>query len=498
MPLFGPRLDRPSAIGDEGRSRAASLTVASLVVVAIALAATWQVSLGRSLRTVAVGLGFVGFGLGLFDRDSFTRLAFAHICFLPGGVLVLGGVATALAHPIGRLRLPLVLVSFGLAVAGIGLVAGWTDAVGDRGLTTATLQGWAGVFVPLVLLVVLGVVGIVGWLSWAVVVEPAFFPTVGPALSGLALSVAVATVGLSLALWRLPLVQLAPRERRPAVSQWRSRGLLVFGTTAAGSLLGWIGLSILEATGVLADLYRTVPLVETLLSLTATPLVRVPFAVVGVAGLVAVVFGGLLRVATSDLNAGLARVLAPLASVLGLLGIPVPLLTGLLFRITDSPPEEAVGWLLLGLGVFTGITFVAGVFMTVFTLGPLAGWLGLLPGRAGAGALAGFGLLVATVGLAVASMPSWLVFVGAAGTVVVWDTAEFGAGLTLELGHLPATRRSELLHAVGSLGVGVAAVAVAVVLDWLLGALAPLATPAPGAVVLAVSGVLALLVSLRG
>jgi hypothetical protein len=498
VPLFGPRLDRPSAIGDEGRSRAASLTVASLVVVGFALAVAWQVSLGSTLRTVAVGLGFVGFGLGLFDRDSFARLAFAHVCFLPGGVLVLGGVATVLAHPIARLRVPLLVLSFGLAVAGIGLVGGWTDAVGDRGLTTATLQGWAGVFVPLVLLVVVGIVGVVGWLGWAALVEPALFPADGPVLSGLFFAVAVGAIGLSVALWRLPLVQLAPRDRRTTVSKLRSRGLLAVGMVAAGSTVGWIAVALLEATGVMADLYRTVPLLEPLLSLTATPLVRVPAVVVGIAAVVAVVFGGLLRLATSDLSDGFARAIAPMVSVLGLLGIPVPLLVGLLFRITTSPPEEAVGWLLVGLGAFVAITFVAGLFMLVFTLGPLVGWLGLLPERAGPGALAGFGLLVASAGAAVASLPAWLVFAGVAGAVVVWDAAEFGAGLTVELGHLPATRRIELLHAVGSLAVGVAAVAIVVVLDWLLGALVTVSTPAPGAVVLAVTGVLALLVPLRG
>ena len=133
----------------------------------------------------------------------------------------------------------------------------------------------------------------------------------------------------------------------------------------------------------------------------------------------------------------------------------------------DLEPATTPPWLSVGLAAGTGTLAAA-----VLTLGSeLAGAVGLLAvavllAALAAGstrlcslAAAGFVLAVVTAG-ATGTTPAPIV----AGTVLAvsaWDTADHGIGLGRQVGHGAATRRNELVHAVGSLAIGGAAGGVA-------------------------------------
>ncbi|PSQ45842.1 hypothetical protein BRD17_00540, partial [Halobacteriales archaeon SW_7_68_16] len=104
----------------------------------------------------------------------------------------------------------------------------------------------------------------------------------------------------------------------------------------------------------------------------------------------------------------------------------------------------------------------------------LASYLsGLVPDVAGGFGIAGAALFCATVGAAEAGAPALVTFLGVAGAILVVDFGGFAAGLGVELGDRPRTRRPESLHATASLVVGVVAVAAA--LGFLYGVVPTLA-----------------------
>jgi hypothetical protein len=142
---------------------------------------------------------------------------------------------------------------------------------------------------------------------------------------------------------------------------------------------------------------------------------------------------------------------------------------------------------------------VLGPLATLVALGLVVGAasVGLVPDRAGPGALAAGGLLVTAIGAGTSGVPPVLVFALVAGAMVVWDTATFGLGLTVELGHVPETRRLELVHAVVSVGLGAVAVLGLTGVEALRTAVAA-DVGGPAALVVAAVGVLLLLVPLRG
>jgi hypothetical protein len=113
--------------------------------------------------------------------------------------------------------------------------------------------------------------------------------------------------------------------------------------------------------------------------------------------------------------------------------------------------------------------------------------------------LAGVGLFVATVFGGTVGAPAWLVVTGVAASLLVWDAGRFGTTLAREVGS-GRSRRVELVHLGAALLVGIAAVAVALVLIGRLPA-DPEDTAAAGTELLAlcsvVVGLLSLVLALR-
>lgn len=496
MPI-GPRLDRPSVVGDEGRARAASLVTATVVLVGFSVAVAVVGGFGRSLRLVAFGVGLVGAGTALLDRDTVNALFVGHLCFLPGGILTVAGIATTFVYPGLGYGGAVPVLALGVALGLLGLAGGWANVLDDASTSRAAKQGWGAVVVPVIGLVLAGVVGGSVWLFGDVVIRPALFPESGPALSGLFFLVGATALTLVVAVDRVPVVQLTPRERRPAlearIERWRRRGNVLM----AASLLAWLVVGTLELAGTMATVYEALPgAVVALLGLQATPWVRVPVALVGLVALLAVLVAWLARRVTAGLDTRSTRLYAPLFGGIALVSVPLPLLTVTLRELgRDLGRSLALATLLLL--AFALLTIAALLFMLLYSLVPAFVKAGLIPDRAGGPAVAAAGLLLATAGAGLAGLPAVLVFAGAAGALLVWDVSEFGLGLTVELGHLPDTRRLELLHVVLSAGVAVVAVVLVVGLYGLIGVVRPDGRFV-SAMVLAVGGVLVLLVPVRG
>ncbi|MCU4975003.1 hypothetical protein OB955_20030 [Halobacteria archaeon AArc-m2/3/4] len=121
-------------------------------------------------------------------------------------------------------------------------------------------------------------------------------------------------------------------------------------------------------------------------------------------------------------------------------------------------PTVAMG--LVVLGVLT-------VGAALFTLPALAG-LGLLPTYTAGPRLVLGGLLLTSIAMAVGDAPAVLVFATVVAAIIVWDVGEYGAELTADIGTTPARRDGELLHAGGSLFVGIAVVTLLVGVQRLL------------------------------
>jgi nitrate reductase NapE component len=482
MVLFvGPRLDRPSAVGDEGRPRATSLTVAAVVVVA--LFAAVSAAVGRAELVPAVGflVGVTVAGAALLGRNRLGPLVLGHLCVVPFASALLAVLVFALATtPYG------VLVT-GFTVAALAIAATWTDVARVEHVRSVLAQVTTSYVSMLFGVAVVALVGGFGLAVW--ILLSAFVGGVGPTASAVGFAVLAALAGFSLrvALRALPVAEFAARSRRDAVAArvtwWRRRATL----GALGCLLAAVGLGTAGAAGLTGTLYATVPATAVAFSLLSTPIAVGAVVAVATACLLAAVVAWLARRLTRRLDPSATRRTA---------GV----LAGALLVVASVPLTATALSLRGSTGLFVGVVLALVGPVGVLVVGGVAVVaveFGLLPDRAAGPALAAAGVVVATVGAALASLPTALVLACAAGALVVWDTSSFGLGVTAELGHRPETRRLELLHAVLGVGLGIAAVAALTALDLLRTWLGPTAG-ATSVAALAVVGVLLLVAPLRG
>lgn len=455
MALAGPRLDRPSAVGDEGRPRATSLTIAAVVVVGLFLAAAVGLSGGTGpfvgsegalqpvvlVGQVALPAALTVTGVALLGRERVATRVVGHLVFLFGGSLLVALSVAAVALPAGPL-----LVGFLLACLGIGLT--WTDTARADAVSRATVRGVVSYVAMLFWLAVLVVLASVLASGRALLERAITTADPGTALAAFGGTLGVVGVSALLALRWLPLRQWAPPPARQRV--WRGRRLAVW--AAAG--VAAVGLAtFVLAPAVAAPLRRlaaTTPPVAALLGALSSPLVLVPLLALAGLGFVAATgvraLGTVVDRSGPTLDTGLAAGAA--GGLLAVVAAPVLFGTGggTVALLVIAP----VGLVALG-GAFVG-----------------AVRLGLLPDRAAGPALGAVGLLVAAGGAAQAGLSATLTFAVAAGALVVWDVSAFGLGLTAELGHRPDTRRLELYHAVVSVGIGVGGVAGLSGVHWLV------------------------------
>jgi len=474
--VVGPRLDTPSAVGDEGRPRATSLTLAALLVVAFALATGVLSGDPRLFAGVALLTGVATAGVALLDRDALGPTVAGHLCFLPAasGVLALFvslSVETTLL--------------LGVTLALVGVTTGWADVFDGETLASATTSSVISYFFGVVALILLAFVAALAWLCWTALTTAAGGASPAASLAGLFVLGLVATACVYVAVTQLPLVRLTARSRREArarsVAQVKRALRLVALVAGAAALAAPLAVLFTPLGLALSS-----PPGRLLLGLASSPAVFASLAGIALLALLSGLGAVVVRKLTTEFDASSTRTVGAAVAAVGYLLLLSPFGLRLGVGSTLGPVAVAFGAILLPLGVFA---------VAVLVLVALR--LGLVPERAGPAALTAAGLVCASVGAAQADLPSLLVFAGVAAGLVAWDVGTFGLGLTAELGHRPATRRLELYHGAFAIGIALVGVAAVSALELARQSVGT-AVGTPETMGIAAVGVLLLLAPLRG
>lgn len=474
--MLGPRLDRPSAVGDEGRPRAASLTITAVIVVGHLVAA--GTFLGQPFRfgSAALLVGLMTAGVALLDRDRLGATVIGHLCFLPPAVGLTFLLGTVVLRGVG----PAVLVG-GALVAMVGLTAAWTDIFDSETLTNALVSSGISYVAWLCSLVVLFGVALVA-VAGTVFVD-ALTGGADPivALFGL-LVLAVIVVGcLYVSVLAMPAIQLTPVHQREAARERYSRLRQQLGYVAAG-LSGLIAvLFVLAAVGVLGPVLRVLGGAVSLIAAVSA----VPLSVAGSLALLLAVLAWGARRATKNRDEASIRSTGAL-------------IAGACYTVAIMFSAPLLALIALSGGLFAGVLAIAPLVVYLLVGAVLVAFsIGLVPERAGPPALTAAGLIGMGIGGALVRFPSVFVFTAVAGGLIAWDVGTFGLGVTAELGHLPETRRLELYHGVFAVGVGLVGVAALTGIDLTRRSVAA-GIGTPLAMGVAVVGVILLVLPLRG
>jgi len=434
---FGPRLDRPSAVGDEGRPRETSLGLVAATVVGLAVATGFAVGQPTFLTGLGLVAGLATAGVALLDRDALGEKVIGHLLFLPGATFLGLLVALTPGNPY--------LVG-GYALALLGTAAAWADVADDDTLESALSQGIRSYVFGLVWLFGAVIAVAAGFLGWRLVDSTVAAETPTVAAIGFLLVLGAVLGAVRLSLTALPVVQLSPRTRRDAVRARLERGKQALSLLAAVAV--GVGLLSLIFTATDSPALALVPgATPTVEALTSTFVVG-PLLAVGGLALLSAGVAVAARQVTQRYDERKTETVAAGAAGGGYLVV-------VLFGVV---PQAA------GLLVFSPFLLIAGVLLapiaalTAVGFAVVAVRIDLFPERAGGPALAAAGLVLAAVGADSMGLPAPLVFATVAGALVVWDAGSFGLGLTAELGHRPDTRRLELYHGVFAVGIGAAAV----------------------------------------
>jgi hypothetical protein len=496
-----------------GASRPASLVVALAVAVGVLVTAT----VGRGSGGVAL-LAATGVVLGAAtlcrarDGPAWAAVGAALTPLLAlgaaAGVALLAAERGVLGAGVGGdlgAVLPAVALAVGIGMAAFGATGTLGDGIGEgavrrvhrSALATATIVGTAFVAVLVTRFEALDGVS-APTVDIASLLAPVHSPG-GPTVSLVSFFVLVVAVALACraALSTLPVVELAPRERRAAVERAGDRldahlrVAVKYGVVAAGA----------SVTTVLPVVRETVPVVGVGALLAPTG-IRVTLLAVGVVAAGLAVAGRLLQAVTGSTASALGRLLPATAGGVWVLlvafgaggairgvvdGLPPaarPVATDLL--ATLSPAGVALGAVTVALGSLTA----------ALTALVVCSGIGLVPTRGSGGALAGTGLTLCGVVLGVEAAPALATFALVGLGVVAWDTSDQGVTARADLGPLSAGR-IEAVHAVGSVAVATVGVGAAWVAFGLVGQVAMADGALVGAVA-AVAGAVILLGVLRG
>lgn len=477
MAIGGPRLDRPSGVGEEGRPRSTSQTIAAVVAVAVCVAVLGVLGAMQALSFVGLAIALFVPGMALLTRESIGEQVVGNLLYHAGAVLVV--VALYLVG-----RGPLGVVVSGLFVALFGVAATWSNVLERDRLEEATRSAatsYVSILGWVVAIVAASALAVAGWNVVQTVLR-ASEPTTS--LFGVLAVIVVTGLLVRGAAWALPVGALAPRDRRESLVQMSTWAGQVGSVVAALAFFAIVVAGALGQTRIEAFATNT-PAVGSSLAVLTSPPVVVPLAVLAAVCGVGTAFGYGARKLAGQLDAGDYDVIA---SVLAGFVFAVFLVGTVILPLAAISPF---------LPVLVGFALVIPVVAIVFgLLGVAAIDGGVVPPRAAGPALGACGLLLSGVGTALVGQPAPLTFACVAGAMVVWDCSTFGLGLTVELGHRPDTRRLELYHGVLSVGLGVAVVLVATGLSHLRAVTGGVASAWP-AVGLAVLGAVLLAVAAR-
>lgn len=470
-----PLLDRSSAVGNEGRPRAASLAAASFVVASVVIAGGFAIGQPDLLLSIGSMTGLAAAGLTLLDRERFVHLLAGYCLFVWFGAPL--ALLVVFAPLVGRVGIAV----GGFALALFGLAMTWGNA-GTRthlsdGLSASTLAFAATILWLVGFAVVAGGLALAE-LSVAALVGQS---TAAGGLASLSVVVAYAGAGVAVAIRWLPIRQLTPRSRRPTIEKRVAAVQRYALGTIAFAVVSLLTVSMVRASGVFEQLEGTT--LAAGFSALSSPFVVWPAVAVGTAGILAGVAALTLRRLARDSDPASAERLA--AVIVGFVLASATVVAAALVAV--SP--------LVGVVAFLGVLAAPLALVVCVAILVLAIDIGVLPDRASGAAMAAFGLVVSAVGFARISTP--LTFACVAVALLVWDLSSFGFGITTELGRIPETRRLEVVHAVVGVGITVAVIVAVTAVDALrTGAFAGVGGTVPA--VVACLGALALLGTLRG
>lgn len=315
--------------------------------------------------------------------------------------------------------------------------------------------------------------------------------------------VLLAITGARLGIGRLPITELAPSSRRAELTASLRRTQSVLSqlrVLAFVSPIAVLSVEALRTNGAvgLTDAYlRALSTVGTASGLRVLLLGGIAF------GVGAVVFEQSAKRLTRLRARRAVRRSVPVATGLLLLSVAVQFGSELLNPVVAGPAAEFRPLIQPLVSQYGPATLVVAALVVVggapiglcFVL--LTIDYTLLPEADGA-ALLSVGLFVAAVGSLLSGRSPLVGFVGVAGSFIAWDITTNAVSLGREVGRAAPTRRTEFVHAGGSLVVAAVGVAVAVIgLSLVRAVPSPPESVAPVAAVVSVVGLFALIFGLR-
>jgi len=480
-------------------------------------ASCWLVSREHSLAVPLVSLLTVPVALGIFGSSTIVALTLSGDLYpVEDGSLV----SIAALIVVGNVG-----VVAGIVVAMLGVAVGYRNVLDADSLGQYSTITFQTVLVPAVVggfLVVDGLVfgvdgptsaageAISGFTTWLVAPDPT-----GLNVAGFLLAAGLALAGVLAALRVLPVPELlgdggvGRTDERVATLRRRLvlAAAVLFSVHLAAlgierhftnaELRGYLGPGLYDVVGAVAAAGVLRVLLVAVAGLTlaaaAAGLVarHVARASMGASEpwLGPVVGGGVITVVAIAVAEPVYRTIFD--------AIVEPLPASVAAEIRTSSTELTA---IYGEATFTVLLAVALVASTLwFVLGLRIGlFLGYLSEETAGYSLASAGLFVGTVFAGTLGAPSWLVFAGVAGSLLVWDSGRFATTLGREIGRPGSTRDVELVHAGGSLVVGVLGVLAATGVTAYVGDGVGIPSPATSvALVVVAVGLLSLVAALR-
>jgi len=451
----------------------------------------WLLSMGgaESVRSLAVSLLTVPIATGFFLSGVGTALVVVSIIFPVSDAAVLSVSTLVVIGHVG--------VVTGCLLAFLGLLLGIRNTITVDALARYTkitiLTGLPPGVVGFVLVTTAVIIDLHsggGSVAGAIVSGlSGFLLTPDPPqlhLASFLLVVAVAAGSLRTAVAVLPLSELLADTGLGEIRASRVDRLLsrLTAVTLATGLAGVLiipfelGLSSDQIAGLLGTtLYESIQLVTTAntLRLALVGLTVVALSVVAIS----VTIRQIARQSGSELGQTLAPLIGGVVITVAGIVIATPVFSGTVTTTASLlPAATAAAFRELS----TGLADVFGTdALVVFSLAILIAFtaaitavfwgilaLGYLSTETAGYSLASAGLFLGTAFAGTIDAPTWLVFGGIVGSLVVWDTGRFGTTLGREVGRTAPTQRAELVHAGGGLLVGCFGAVLALAGEFLL------------------------------
>ena len=451
----------------------------------------------------AFSVGALGIVMGVITAVSIAAVGVNRPLYaLAGGVGLLIGIGASIGVPAFYVVTG-TSADAGLAFAGVlvgfGVARFRIDAVGDGAVSRAI--GW-----------LLRVAAVITTGAAAVAVIQVDLATLvsrlGPAASlvtpadessAIVGFVVLAWVALG-GLWSV-VIGLPPAEILPPAKRDRYRRLRKRTVSVAVAVIGFGSIALALAAAASQQIGGGS---DALWAVVTSSLMRVTLLRVAVAGVVVATAIQLARSAGVALLIHRPEWLSSVLVVGGAItiagGVAADFLLGAIETVGVMPPGALPVVLSVTGAATIGVVGAAGAVLAIalaVAVLPVLSSVGLLPTETAGPRVACAGLIVASIVCATAGSTTVTIAVVIA-ALVVWDVTEYGLGLTADLGDRPSRLDGELVHAGGSVGVGLVGLAALTGIQQLLPSVEIAGDGALVAVTFATATVVLVFVIVRG